>query len=836
MSSSGAEDQAKAALHERLESLWQSPRGLASLSTVNHTNIGRRYILTGFVYFLIAGMLAMLMRVQLARPNNNIIDAETYNQLFTMHGSTMMFLFAVPIMEAFSVYLLPKMIGARDLVFPRLSAFGYWCYLFGGLFLYSSFLVDAAPDGGWFMYVPLTSKAFTPEMSADFWLLGISFAEIAAVGGAVELIASILKTRTPGMTLNRMPLFAWYILVMAFMIAFGFPPLIMGSILLELERTFGFVFYEAALGGHPLLWQHLFWLFGHPEVYIMLMPAAGIISLIIQTFARRPMIGYAWIVLAAIGTGFISFGLWVHHMFAVGIPMLALSFFSAASMAVVIPNGIQVFAWIATLWRGRPVLSVPLLYIYGFFSIFVLGGLTGVMVAMVPFDWQAHDTHFIVAHMHYVLVGGVVFPLLAAFYYWFPFFSGRMNADTLGRVAFWVIFIGFNLTFLPMHFTGLFGLPRRTYTYPEALGVGDLNLWSTIGAFIMAAGFVVFVIDFILHYRYGRPAGRNPWQAGTLEWALSLPPSSYNFASQPAIRSRDPLWDQPDLIEKIERGAFYLGSPDTNHREMLGTSALDAKPEYVIRLSGPSWTPLLAALSLGLFFLGLLIKVFLLSALGLALALGFFIRWAWENPAPEVGEQVTVAEGQQLPVHSSSARGPGWWGTGIYIMADGALYASLLFAYFYLWTVSPQWPQPGYAPVDPGLPLLAMILLFASGLATQRAWQANQEDQSGRVQIWLSAALVLALPFVLIEYWVFRDYAPQMQAYASVIVTLLGYHGVHLFVASVMAVFVMVRARHGDVCAARPLELSVSLLFWQYMVVMGLLTLGTIVFFPWLTS
>ncbi|HVL54988.1 MAG TPA: cbb3-type cytochrome c oxidase subunit I, partial [Burkholderiaceae bacterium] len=427
------------ARHKRLTIPWSVGPGWRRWSAVNHTIVGLRFIYTGFAFFLIGGLLAMLIRTQIATSGNAFLDHDTYNQVFTMHGTIMMFLFALPVLEGVTFYLLPKLLGARDMAFPRLSAFGYWCYLFGGLILLTALFFGFAPNAGWFMYTPLSSRPFTPGINSDVWLLGVTFVEISAISAGVEIVVTVLKVRTAGMALNRMPLFGWYMLVVAFMIVLGFPPLVLASILLEVERAFGLPFYDPHRGGDPILWQHLFWLFGHPEVYILFLPAAGLVSTMVPTFAQRPIVGYRWVVASVIATGFISFGLWVHHMFAVGIPYLAEIFFSAASMMVAVPTGIQVFSWIATLWAGRPVLRLPLLYLFGFLVTFVLGGLTGVMVALVPFDWQVHDTHFVVAHLHYVLVGGVVFPLLAAAYYWMPHVTGRMPSERLGTIAFWLI-------------------------------------------------------------------------------------------------------------------------------------------------------------------------------------------------------------------------------------------------------------------------------------------------------------------------------------------------------------------------------------------------------------
>ncbi|MCW5622498.1 MAG: cytochrome c oxidase subunit I, partial [Burkholderiales bacterium] len=521
---------------ERLETAWKPPRGWRFLSEINNNYIGLLYIGTALLFFLLAGVLALLMRTQLAVPENDLVSQALYNQLFTMHGSMMMFLFAVPVVEAVAVYLIPGMLGARDLPFPRLSAYAYWAYAIGGVIFFCSLFFGLAPDTGWFMYTPLSSAGFSPGINADFWLLGIGFIEISAIAGAIELIVGILRTRAPGMSLDKLPVFAWAMLVFAFMVVFAFPALMLATALLELERAFGWPFFDPAGDGSPLLWQHLFWFFGHPEVYVIFLPAAGMVSVMLPSMARTPLAGYRLVVLALVATGFLSFGLWVHHMFATGIPMLSLAFFSAASMAVAIPSGIQVFAWIATIAAGRMRPQVPALFILGFLFIFVLGGLTGVMVAMVPFDWQAHDTYFVVAHLHYVLVGGMVFPLFAAFYYWAGMGSSRPLSETLGRWAFALLFIGFNVTFFPMHELGLIGMPRRVYTYVEGMGWDNLNFIATVGAAVLTLGFAVTLINAIWSWFRGREAGPNPWNGDSLEWATASPPPVYNFRHPPVVR------------------------------------------------------------------------------------------------------------------------------------------------------------------------------------------------------------------------------------------------------------------------------------------------------------
>ncbi|WP_081770027.1 cytochrome c oxidase subunit I [Luteimonas huabeiensis] len=821
---------------QALARIWANAPGLAGqLTAVNHGTIAMRFIVTGFAFLLVGGMLSMFIRLQLAWPGLEVLDPERYNQFVTMHGTTMMFLFAVPIMEGFAMYLVPKMLGARDLPFPRMSAFGWWCYLFGGLFLYSSFLFGAAPDGGWFMYVPLTDATYSPGLGADFWLIGVTFAEIAAVTAAVELIVAILLTRAPGMGIQRMPLFCWAILVMAFMIAFGFPPLILASVLLEIQRAFDFAFFDVPRGGDPLLWQHLFWLFGHPEVYIIFLPAAGVVSMLVATFARRPIVGYTWIVLAIVGTGFLSFGLWVHHMFTVGIPLLALAFFSAASMAVAIPMGIQTFAWIATLWAGRPWLRLPMLHLAGFFFVFVLGGLTGVMLAFVPFDWQAHDTHFVVAHLHYVLIGGLMFPMFAGLYYWLPLASGRMPSESLGRSAFWMVFVGFNLAFLPMHLTGLLGLPRRVYTYPLDLGVEWLNLLSTAAGFLLAVGMVAILVDVALSFRLGhRAAQRNPWEAGTLEWALSWPVPQYNFASVPIVDDRYPLWSRPALADECARTDGLLGDPRDGRREVLGTSMLGAEPEQVIRVSSSTWLPLLSALAIAALLACFIAKLYWGAALMLAPLLALFGAWAWTTGDRHAPLRIDAGRGLTLPSQYACRNAPGWWALVIALLIDGSLFASLVFAYFYLWLGTPAWPPAGIAVGPWGPPLLALALLGALAAAAAWAGRAVRAPSPATIAAPHLAAAALGAAFVGAHAWALAGPvgAPQAHAYASVVWTLAGFQLVHVAIAALISLFVAARARAGFVRAERPLEARVAAGFWRYTVGIGAVAWIVIHLFP----
>ncbi|HEX6155863.1 MAG TPA: cytochrome c oxidase subunit I, partial [Burkholderiales bacterium] len=668
-----------------LRRLWNPPRGLRFITVINNNYVGVFYVGTAFTFFILAGILALLMRTQLAVPENELVGPTLYNQLFTMHGTIMMFLFAVPAVEAMGILLLPNMLGARDLPFPRLSAYAFWAYAVGGLLFFCSIFAGWAPDGGWFMNPPLTTEKYSPGYNADFWLLGIGFIEISAIAGAIEIIVGILRTRSPGMTLARMPVFAWAMLVFALMIVFAFPAVIVATALLELERAFGWPFFDAAKGGDALLWQHLFWFFGHPEVYIIFLPAAGMVSMIVPTMARVPLAGYRLVVLALVAIGFLSFGLWVHHMFATGIPRLSLSFFSAASMAVAIPSGIQVFAWIATFARGRMQWGTPALFILGMLFIFVLGGLTGVMVAVIPFDWQAHDTYFVVAHLHYVLIGGMVFPLFAAFYYWVPYCSRNALSERLGRWVFGLMFAGFNIAFLPMHLTGLLGMPRRVYTYQAGLGWDALNMVSTIGAFMLAAGVAIFLFDLLRRFRMASEdnAG-NVWNAGTLEW---LPNGNYSNRSIPIVESREPLWDQPNLARDVEEGRYYLPNAPTGGRETIVTSPLDAAPQYLLRMPMPGWAPLIGAWFTAAFFLLLTVKLVIPAAVCAIIAIAGLVRWAWGlDPAP-LAKPVDIGGGIRLPTYVSGPQSHAWWAVVVLMLVSGSIYGCAVMSYLYLWTV-----------------------------------------------------------------------------------------------------------------------------------------------------
>jgi cytochrome c oxidase subunit 1 len=606
---------------ERYGQWGDKPGVIGWLSTIDHKRVGRRFIFTGFGFFVLGGILAGLMRLQLARPESTLIGPDLYNQLFTVHGTSMMFVFAVPIMQAMGVYFVPLMVGARNIAFPRMNAYAYWVYLFGGLMLYVALVLNIGPDAGWFSYTPLSGPEYGVGKRSDFWAQLITFTEVSGLLVSIELITTIFKLRAPGMTLNRIPLFAWAMLVTSFMIIFAMPAVMMASTSLILDRLVGTHFYNPAEGGDALLWQHLFWFFGHPEVYFIFLPGLGFVSMIVGTFSRRPVFGYVAIVLSLIATGFLSFGLWVHHMFATNVPELGKSFFTAASMVIAIPTATQIFCWIATLWTGRLVLKTPLYFILGFFFILVLGGLTGIMLSAVPLDFQIHDTFFVVAHLHYVLIGGAVFPLFGAFYYWFPKVTGRMLDETLGRWNFWLFFIGFNVAFFPMHILGLEGMPRRIYTYAAETGWGPLNFVSSVGAAVIVLSVVLFIVNVARSYRGGPAAGANPWNASTLEWATDSPPAPGNFHPPLVISGREPLWEPDGVVGTVE-------GLKNDPPEVLVTTLLDAKPHHRFAFPNATIWPLIAAIATTVMFVSSIFTPWAViwGTIPIAIAL---IIWFW---------------------------------------------------------------------------------------------------------------------------------------------------------------------------------------------------------------
>jgi len=527
------------------------------ITTTDHKMIGLMYLITGFFFFVVGGMEALLIRTQLAEPNGKVLSPDVYNQIFTMHGTTMIFLFVIPVLSGFGNYIVPLMIGARDMAYPRMNAFGFWMLLFGGIFMQSSFIFNQAPNGGWFMYAPLSeitaghAYLATPHMNADFWLLGTTLLGISSISGSLNFVVTIFRLRAPGMSINRMPLFTWMILVMSFLLLFALPSLTVASGLLLLDRHVGTHFFDTAVGGDPLLWQHLFWSFGHPEVYILILPAFGMISEILPVFSRKPIFGYTFIAWSGVAIGFLSFTVWAHHMFAVGLPSVAQAFFATSTTLIAIPTAVKIFNWLATIWKGKIRFTVAMLFALGFIAMFLIGGLNGAALAVVPFDYQVTDSYFVVAHIHYVLFGGTAMAVFAGLYYWFPKFTGKLMNEKIGKWQFWFIFIGLNVTFFPMHILGIFGMPRRVYTYPGNMGWNELNLMASIGAFVLGIGVLLFLFNIVNSLKNGEAAGDDPWDAYTLEWDTSSPPKKYNFLEIPVVRSRRPFYDKkyPEIAD-----------------------------------------------------------------------------------------------------------------------------------------------------------------------------------------------------------------------------------------------------------------------------------------------
>ncbi len=577
------------------------------ITTTDHKRIGLLYFYTAFAFLLLGGLEALVIRLQLAQPDGHVVNAELYNQLFTMHGTTMVFLALMPLSASFFNYIVPLQIGARDVAFPRLNAFSYWVFLLGGLFLNASFLFGAAPDTGWFGYANLTSRQYSPGLHVDFWLLGLQILGISSLAAGFNFIVTILNLRAPGMKLMRLPVFSWMTLVTSFLMITAFPVITVGLVLLMFDRFFGTHFYLPAAGGDPLLWQHLFWLFGHPEVYILILPAMGIVSEVLPTFARKPLFGYTVVVYSGVLIGFMGWGVWSHHMFAVGLGPIADSVFSATTMLIAVPTGVKIFNWIATLWGGSIRPTTALHFACGFIAMFIIGGLSGVMHASPPADLQQTDTYFVVAHIHYVLFGGTILGLFAGMYYWWPKMTGRLLSEKLGKWHFWLSFIGMNLAFFPMHFIGLLGMPRRIYTYAPELGVSSLNLVSTIGAFVIAVAILLFVVNVWRTRTAGEVAGGDPWGGATLEWTIPSPPPPHNFDVVPTVGSRLPRWTATQMRAISE--------------------ALAVGPVHAP--AGSHW-PLVAALGLPILATALMLGQLWLAILGFLTTVVGIYRWAFE--------------------------------------------------------------------------------------------------------------------------------------------------------------------------------------------------------------
>ena len=621
---------------EELQRIWKRQPGLFGwFGTVDHKIIGKRYLVTSCAFLIAAGLAALIMRLQLARPNAHLVGPETYNQLFTMHGLTMLIWYAAPVLSGFSIYIWPLMIGARDMAYPKANALSYWLFLLSGIFLYTSPFLGQAPNDGWFGLPPYSLRQFNPGLNMDFFALAYLFITISTTVGAINFVGTIMKMRCPGMSLNRMPLFLYGTMTASFVALFALPALSVACTFLFFERRFGMHFFDVSYQGHPMLWQHLFWMFGHPWVYIVVLPAMGMVSEVIPTFSRRPMVGYTFVAMSTIATGIMGFGVWVHHMFATGIPPMAASFYSGASNLIAIPSAIAVVAWIATVWTGRPVFKSPMLFALGFVVLFVIGGVSGVVTAAIAFDWQVTATYFIVAHIHYVLIGINVFGVMAGLHYWFPKMTGRLMNERLGVWSFWTMFVGVNIGFFPMHIAGLLGMPRRVYTYPAGVGLGAVNGVETVGSFLFALGILLVLINVVLSWRVGQVAGANPWDAGTLEWAVSSPPPEYDFAVIPTVASLHPLWEERLRAGRPELNAHsskvFRGPVLARGRESMATSPLEGEVMAQQRMPRDSLWPLLLALGVAGAFYGLVFAVWWLFVASIVWTVVCVAGWFWPS-------------------------------------------------------------------------------------------------------------------------------------------------------------------------------------------------------------
>jgi cytochrome c oxidase subunit I+III len=826
-------------INEPLERTWADPPGFVGwFRSLQNDALGGRIMSTAFTFFLIAGVMALLMRVQLTIPENTFLSPETYNGLFTMHGSTMMFLFVVPMLEGFAIFLLPFLLGSREMPFPRLGQFSYFTFLLGGILFFSSFLFDAVPDAGWFAYTPLSGLEYSPGLPLDFWLLGLGVAEVAAIAAGVEIIIAILRMRAPGMTLGRLPVIAWAYLITATMILFAFTTLLIASLLLELDRKLGTQFFNPDAGGSPLLWQHLFWIFGHPEVYIQFIPATGMVSMIVPVFVRRPLIGYTYIVVALVATGFMSFALWVHHMFTTGLPQVAMGFFAVASILIGIPAGIQIFAWTATILFGRPVWKTPFLFVVGFLVTFVLGGITGIMVGSVPFDWQVHDSYFVVAHFHYVLIGGVTFPIFAALYYWVPMFSSKMLSERLGKWNFWLVFLGFHITFFPMHIVGLLGMPRRVYTYPVGFGWGIYNQISTVGAFILAIGVLLFVINLFYSLRWGEKAGRNPWGADSLEWATTLPAPNYGFAELPIVHNRHPLWEQESIRQgdgPVKRMVEGLAQWPLHWRAALTTTLLDARPTEIFRVSGPSIWPFVTSVGVILMFAAEIFTLRILVLSGAIITVLSLVGWHWPDRIETTEAELEFERKHKIKVYPNGSPTVNRWSMWLLLALIATCTGLFEFTYFYLALQHSGWPLDNI-PL-PGLLLPAIGTLAVAGAAAAMYWAnrcITREDQTG-LRIGLAVAFVLGAVAAGVLVYDLRQvpFDHTINAYGSLYWTLAIFLIVILLGGLGQNLFTQIWAWVGRYSAREHIAVDIGGLYWYAAVLFWLIVAGTLYLAPY---
>jgi cytochrome c oxidase subunit 1 len=790
------------------------------ITTVDHKRIGILYGVSAFAFFLLGGLEALIIRLQLARPNATVVSAEAFNALFTMHGTTMVFLAVMPFSAAFFNYMVPLLIGARDVAFPRLNALSYWIFLLGGLFLNASFLVGAPPDAGWFGYANLTSKQFSPGLAVDFWVLSLQILGASSVIAGVNFIVTILNMRAPGMTLMRMPLFVWMTLVVQFLVVLAFPPITVGLIFLMFDRFFGTHFYDVAAGGDLHLWQHLFWIFGHPEVYILILPAFGIVSEVLPTFARKPLFGAPVVIYSGVLIGFFGFGVWSHHMFAAGMGPVADTAFAIGTMLIAIPTGVKIFNWLATLWGGTIRPTVALHFAVGLIATFTIGGLSGVMHASPPVDLQQTDTYFVVAHFHYVLIGGSLFGLFAGAYYWWPKITGRLLDERLGRWQFWVIFLGFNLAFFPQHYLGAVGMPRRIYTYPPGLGWEFWNLASTVGAFGIGVAVLLFMINAARSLRSGAVAPPDPWDGRTLEWRTTSPPPPHNFDVIPPVYGRDTFWR-----EKHGRGTGGVGE---GARTRAVSSASPASPEHGedhVHLPSPSHWPIVAAAGIVAAAAGALTHVALVVAGGLVALIAIFMFALEHHGNPAHVHQVGNLD--------TDHRKLGMW---VFLGSECLFFGTLIATYMAYRGRSVAGPTPDEILNIPITSVSTFDLLMSS-LLMVLALAAVQRGDRRQARVWLAGTAFFGLIFLGFQVYEFTSFVHegltlQTSLFGSTFFVLTGFHGAHVTVGVIWLVTLWVLDLRGRLGVADAVKVEIAGLYWHFVDIVWIVIFTLIYLIP----
>ena len=766
---------------------------LSWVTTVDHKRIGILYGATAFLFLLVGGLEALVIRLQLAQPHQRIVTAEFYSALFTMHGTTMIFLAVMPLNAMFFNYVIPLMIGARDVAFPRLNAFSYWVFLAGALFLNASFLVGTPPDGGWFGYANLTTRAFSPGPNIDFWILGLQILGVSSMVAGVNFIVTILNMRAPGMTFMRMPLFVWMSLVTQFLVVLAFPIVTVGLIFLMFDRFFGTHFFDVAAGADLHLWQHLFWAFGHPEVYILILPAFGIVSEVIPTFARKPLFGSPVMIYSGILIGFFGFGVWSHHMFSAGMGPVADAAFSIATMLIAIPTGVKIFNWLATLWGGTIRFTTAFLFAAGVVGLFTIGGLSGIMHASPPVDLQQTDSYFVVAHMHYVMIGGSLFGIFAGLYYWWPKMTGRLLGERLGRLNFWTMVLGFNVAFFPQHFLGALGMPRRIYTYPADAGWTLWSLVSTIGAFILGVGIALFVVNALVSLRRGARAPADPWDGRTLEWRTSSPPPLHDFDDIPPVYSRDTFWR--------EKYGDRLG------RKPVPRPPLPERPG--IHLPAPSFWPVVAAVGMLAAAVGALTHLTLVIA-GAAVTVVALFAFALERHRDP-------AHASQVGATDVDHRKLAMW---VFLGSECFFFGTLVATYLAYRGRSVVGPHP-HEILNIPLTTLSTFDLLMSSLLMVLALAAAQRGDRRQSRLWLTGTILFGLIFLGFQAYEFTEFVHegltlQTNLFGSTFFTLTGFHGGHVAIGVTWLTTLLVLDLQGRLAVSDALKVELAGLYWHF--------------------